>query len=242
MEPQVFDNVKVGIAIPTAGLIRAACAFSTFRLIGQLSQDKLWPEAKTQGLTVLMREGSGIAPNREKMVDEAIEAGCTHVLFIDDDMSFDPPAFASLASRRLPIVGCNYRMKFPPAEFTAVHLDRNRGRMETNEKSTGLEPVDYMGFGLCLIETRVFKALERPWFLNTYIDGIYTTEDLPFYWAARKAGFTAFVDQDASKFIGHIGIHDYRWHQKFEKPEEKATAEKPVLSAVPSPIANVGAG
>lgn len=235
-----FENVKVGIAIPTAGLIRAACTFSLLQLVGQLSKEIFWKECKSQGLTVLMREGSGIAPNRETMVGEAIDADCTHVLFVDDDMSFEPPAFASIASRRLPIVGVNYRKRFPPAGFTAVHLDRSRGLMETNEHSKGLEPVDYMGFGLCLIETRVFKALPRPWFLNTYLDGVYTTEDLPFYRAAREAGFTAFCDQDASKFIGHIGIHDYRWHQKFDPPEEARDKPAP-LSAVPSKVA-VGAG
>lgn len=224
MEPQSFERVKVGIAIPTAGLIRAACVFSTLQLVGRLAQERHWPEAKEQGLTVLMREGSGIAPNRQKMVEEAIAADCTHVLFIDDDMSFEPAAFASLARRRLPIVGVNYRMKFPPADFTAVHLDRTRGRMETKQESFGLEPVDYMGFGLCLIETRVFQALEKPWFLGSYMDGVYTTEDLPFFWAAReKLGITAYVDQDASKMVGHIGIHDYRWHQQFEK---SATDEK----------------
>ena len=242
MEPATFDHPKVGIAVPTAGLIRAACTFSLLQLVGQLAQERYWPESKSQALTVLMREGSGIAPNREKMVEEALAAECSHVLFVDDDMSFDPPAFASLARRRQPIIGCNYRMKFPPADFTAVHLNRERGRMETTEKSTGLEPVDYMGFGLCLIETRVFKALEKPWFLNTYLDGVYTTEDLPFFWAARKAGFTAFVDQDASKFIGHIGIHDYRWHQTFAKPDEAKDKAAPTLSAVPSPVSAVGAG
>jgi len=224
MEPQSFDAVKVGIAVPTAGLVRASCVFSLMQLVGKLAQEKYWPEAKSQGLTFLMREGSGIASNRQRMVEEAIEADCTHVLFVDDDMTFDPPAFASLASRRLPVVGCNYRMKFPPAEFTAVHLEKERGRMETNTATTGLEPVNYMGFGLCLIETRVFKAIEKPWFLGTYIDGIYTTEDLPFFWKAKEAGIIAYCDQDASKFIGHIGIHDYRWHQTFEKPTAKPEA------------------
>ena len=153
-----FERVKVGIAVPTAGLIRAACVFSLMQVVGKLAQTRLWPEAKEQGLTILMREGSGIGPNREKMVEEAIANDCTHVCFVDDDMSFEPEAFMSLCRRRLPIVGCNYRMKFPPAQFTAVHLEKERGRMETTRESTGLEPVCYMGFGLSLIETRVFQA------------------------------------------------------------------------------------
>ena len=228
-----WEKVKVGICIPTAGLIRAAAAFSTYQVVGMLAQRKLWAEAREQGLVMFMREGSGIAANREKMVLEALALDCTHILFIDDDMSFEPQAFASLAGRRLPIVGCNYRMRFPPAEFTALHLDRSRGRMSTTAESSGLEPADYMGFGLCLIEARVFRALERPWFLPTYIEGVYTTEDLPFYWAARKGGFTAFVDQDASKLIGHIGIHDYRWHRSYEDAKQECKAGPPDGSGGP---------
>jgi hypothetical protein len=222
VQSQSFDSIKVGICIPTAGLVRAACAFAVCQVVGLLAQKKLWAEANTQGLQLFMREGSGIAPNREKMVNEAIELNCTHILFVDDDMTFDPKAVELLASRRLPIVGTNYRMRFPPAEFTALHLDRSKGRMQTTAESTGLEPVDYMGFGLALIETRVFKELEKPWFLGTYIDGVYTTEDLPFYWKARERGYTAYVDQDASKLLGHIGIHDYRWHQNFDPPAAEA--------------------
>src|SRR6185369_1068803 len=97
-----FENIKIGICVPTAGLIRAACTFSLLQLVGQLSKEIFWKECKTQGLTVLMREGSGIAPNRETMVLEAME-DCSHILFVDDDMSWEPAAFASLASRRLPI-------------------------------------------------------------------------------------------------------------------------------------------
>jgi hypothetical protein len=134
------------------------------------------------------------------------------VLFIDDDMAIDADAFLILARRRLPIVVCNYRMRGPPAEFTAMRLD-HQGRIETTVESTGLEPCDYAGFGLSLIETRVFKAMQRPHFLNRYIDDAYSTEDVPFFLAAREAGFTAYVDHDASKRIGHVGQTTYRWDQ-----------------------------
>jgi len=88
-----------------------------------------------------------------------------------------------------------------------------------------------MGFGLSLIETRVFALLTKPWFLGTYMDGTYTTEDLPFFWQANERGVIAYCDQDASKMIGHIGIHDYRWHQTFEQP--KKTEPDPVTSSEP---------
>jgi hypothetical protein len=74
-----------------------------------------------------------------------------------------------------------------------------------------------MGFGLSLIEARVFRALQKPYFLNQYRNDAYTTEDLPFYYQARAAGFTAYVDQDASKQVSHIGSLEYRWDQQFEE-------------------------
>ena len=77
-----------------------------------------------------------------------------------------------------------------------------------------------MGFGLCLIESRVFDKLQTPWFLPSYKDGVYTTEDLPFFFHAREAGFLAYVDQDASKYVGHIGSCDYRWHTEYPVPPQ----------------------
>lgn len=212
-----YERAKIGICIPTAGLIRAECTFSLMQLIGVLAQGRLWPETREQSFVVKMQTGSGIAKNRENMVDECLAADCTHVCFVDDDMKFEVAAFVLLAQRRLPIVGTNYRKRVPPAHFTAVHLDRARGIMQTTAQSSGLEPCDYMGFGLSLIEARVFAALRKPYFLNQYRNDAYTTEDLPFYYQAREAGFIAYVDHDASKQTSHMGSFEYRWEQQFSE-------------------------
>jgi hypothetical protein len=196
---------------------------SFYRVINLLNDKPLWPEAKEQKHILLTEVGSMISTNRERMVKRAIDNDCTHVLFIDDDMTFDGKAFELLAKRRLPIVGCNYRRRLPPADFTALHLADPRGSkgwVKTEKDSTGLVPVDYMGFGLSLIETRVFKETPLPWFLPAYKDGTYTTEDLPFFFHAREAGFIAYADQDASKYIGHIGACDYRWHTEYPVPPQ----------------------
>jgi hypothetical protein len=214
----MFDRIKICICIPTAGLIRCETVQSMYKVMRLLNEKILWPEAKEQSNVLIMQVGSMISTNREKMVKIAIENDCTHVLFIDDDMIFEARAFELMARRRLPIVGCNYRRRFPPAGFTALHLADPRGSkgwVQTTKESTGLEPVDYMGFGLSLIETRVFKEVPLPWFLPSYKDGTYTTEDLPFFFHAREAGFIAYVDQDASKYIGHVGSCDYRWHTEY---------------------------
>lgn len=219
----MFDRIKIGICIPTAGLLRAEMVASLYKVIRLLDQKTLWPEAKEQSHMFFCRVGSGISTNREAMVKKAIDNDCTHVLFIDDDMTFEARAVELMARRRQKIVGCNYRRRLPPADFTALHLAEprgSRGWVKTEKDSTGLEPVDYMGFGLSLIETEVFKKTPLPWFLNAYKEGVYTTEDLPFFYHAREAGFIAYVDQDASKYVGHVGSCDYRWHTEYPEPPQ----------------------
>jgi hypothetical protein len=219
----MFDRIKIGICIPTAGMIRSETFMSVYKLTTLLSEKVLWPEAKDGTHQLFVQMGSQIPTNREYLVNQALENECTHILFIDDDMAFEARAFELMAKRRHPIVGCNYRRRLPPGEFTALKLTEPRGEggwVQTTKESSGLEAVDYMGFGLCLIEAKVFQAVERPWFLPFWKEGRYSTEDLPFFFHARQAGFIAYVDQDASKYIGHIGSCDYRWHSEYPVPPE----------------------
>jgi hypothetical protein len=190
----------------------------TLRLI---KEKPLWPEAKEVTQEYFYAVGSQIPTNREYLVNRALEEDCTHILFIDDDMTWDAKAFELLSRRRHPIVGVNYRVRLPPGRFTAIHLTEpgvTGTQIKTTKEATGLVPAKYMGFGLCLIEARVFKAVERPWFLQFWENGQYSTEDLPFFNKAREAGFIAYVDQDASKYVGHIGSCDYRWHTEYPVP------------------------
>jgi hypothetical protein len=65
-----------------------------------------------------------------------------------------------------------------------------------------------MGFGIVLIEARVFEAMEKPWFLVEWIDtdgGGFCGEDTYFCERAKGAGFTPMVDHDLTKETTHIG-------------------------------------
>lgn len=209
-----FDRVKIGICLPTTGVIHSPCAMSLTQLIGVLATQKLYPESTRQELMVVMKDGSNIAGNRRRLVENALAGDCTHILFVDSDMRFDVGAFLLLARRRLPLVAVNYRRRCPPAEFLAATLDYKI--MPTTAASVGLEPCDYTGFGLALIERRVFDVLAQPWFLCEFNDGVETSEDVGFFRRARAAGFTGYVDHDASKLVGHIGALEYRWDQTYD--------------------------
>jgi hypothetical protein len=128
--------------------------YSLAKMIMYFTKHRLLPEESRQLIDFHSIEGSGISANRERLVVDALNTECTHILFIDDDMGFTPNALHILASRRQKIVGCNYPMRGTTPTFTALALDK-KTRIYTGKESTGLEPCFYTGFGFCLIERSV---------------------------------------------------------------------------------------
>jgi hypothetical protein len=211
----IHKTVKLAIGVPTAGKVAVVCAQSLIALALELTKRHLYPECESQSHFFLFQQSSVICGNRETMAERALADNATHLLFVDDDIGFPPAAVGQLAERKLPIVGANYRLRFPPAPFMA--RDMADQRIETAANSSGVVACDFMGFGLCLIEMAVFAALPKPWFYNEWVpeQGKHTTEDIPFFRAARRAGFPAYIDHDASKLVSHIGEYHYRYHDDF---------------------------
>lgn len=203
---------KLCILVPTTGLCRAAFTFSLANLVMHYAQNRIFPDSDKQSLNIEPVEGSGISANRERLVAGALTGDTTHILFIDEDMGFAPDTLHLLASRKKPIVGCNYKMRVKGKGFTALAPDK-KTRIETTEDSTGLEECHYTGFGFCLIERWVFEKIERPWFLIGYNTetNTYTTEDAGFARRIEEAGIPWYVDHDASKKVLHWGNYAYSW-------------------------------
>jgi hypothetical protein len=203
------------IAIPTAGTVKMGFAYSLAGLIGYLAAHAVpsRPEAAVE-VQMDVVESSVIHTNREKLVRRAIDSGQTHLMFIDDDMVFEPNIVDVMLGRRQPVVCTNYLIKTDACDsFVAVGL--NDKRVNTLEKSTGLKPIAYSGFGVSVFEIEVFKNTPQPWFLPKFIpeDNGYTTEDNPFYERVRNAGYKVFLDQDASKLVSHLGGSSWNWRE-----------------------------
>jgi ABC-type Fe3+-hydroxamate transport system substrate-binding protein len=209
------DDIKLVIAIPTAGTVKMGFAYSLAGLIGYLSANAI-PSRPESTIEVKMDvvESSVIHTNREKLVRRAIDSGMTHLMFLDDDMVFEPNILDIMLGRRQPVVCTNYLIKTDACDsFVAVGL--NDKRVATTEKSTGLKPIAYSGFGVSVFEVDVFKNTPQPWFLPKFIpeDNGYTTEDNPFYERVRAAGYKVYLDQDASKLISHLGGSSWNWRE-----------------------------
>ncbi len=208
-------TIKLVIAVPTAGSVRMGFAYSLAGMVSYVAANGV-PSRPEAGIDMRMDvvESSVIHTNREQLAKRAIDAGMTHLMFLDDDMVFEPQILDVMLGRRQAVVCTNYLIKTEPAkDFVAVGL--NGGRVDTTERSTGLLPIAYSGFGVSLFEVEVFKTTPQPWFLPKFIPetSSYTTEDNPFYERVRAAGHTVYLDQDASKLVSHLGAKAWNWRE-----------------------------
>ena len=210
-------SFNVVVAWPSTGLNTNDFTYSLARLICYVASVRVFPEIEAQAIEPLTMEGSGISSNREDLYRMALaKPDMTHLLWIDTDMGFTPDCLHIVARKRQPIVGANYRMRVPPADFTALKADKS-GRIQTTQETAGLEEAYYTGFGFCLIERKVLESISEPrypiWFNAE--NGRYTTEDHPFFVAAREKGFPCYVDHDLSKHIWHKGGMSYCWNEDY---------------------------
>lgn len=208
--------IDVAVLMPTTGLIRAECALSLIRLAWDFQTTQVYP-GQEQRISFDQWQSSCIANAREQLVANAINRGCTHVLFVDEDIGFAPDLLRKMLLRSTHIVACNYRIRFDHFGFCAVSpaLDE---RIPTTAESTGLQECGFAGFGFCLIEREVFATIPQPWFPPQWDEATksHTTEDISFFLTARLNGFIPMIDHDASKDIVHVGSYRYRWEENGE--------------------------
>ena len=206
------NMISISVCLPTTGLCRAEFNLSLANFCLYFMGHAFIPNEQ-QSIILRQWNSSCISQGRESLARDSLAGGCTHVLFIDEDMSFRQDTVHGMLRRQLPIVACNYKMRFEGMPFTAVSEDF-KTRIVTHADSPELEPCGNVGFGLCLIERKVFEAIPMPWFPMTWDPEVelYTTEDLGFFTQARRAGFTPMVDHVASRQVEHVGAFRYRWN------------------------------
>jgi GT2 family glycosyltransferase len=187
--------MKVCIGIPCNRQVRTKTVESLFNL-----------EIPCEKIIIIATEGYTISENRNYLSVQAIKAGCTHLLFIDDDMVFPPDTLKRLLSHQKEIVGVVYHSRmFPPTPVVVTEEGQT-------VKVDGLEPLikcGHVGGGVMLIDLEVFKKIERPWFTTKTHENGFTImgEDAWFCSQARKAGYTIWCDTTLQ--IGHLGEFIY---------------------------------
>lgn len=155
----------------------------------------------------IVAKGSSMLPHLRCLIaEEAIEKfNATHLLWIDDDHSFPEDTFHRLYRHKKSIVGINASTRSAPIVPTArLTLDE---KLVTGKDSHGLQRVYSLGFGIILVEARVFQAMPKPWFRVLCDESSHWVgEDAYFCSQARSLGFEMYVDHDLTKDTHHFGM------------------------------------
>ena len=169
-----------------------------------------------QDISFRFRGDSIIARARMEMCQGAIEAGASHILFVDSDQVFPATVLERLLHWRKPVVACNIPTKSTPSNSTARLFDLanpRQGRpLYTYHDSVGLKRVWRVGTGVMLIDLEMLRKLPKPWFLDKWVeaDQMVQGEDWSFCELLEVHNVPIFVDQRLSWDIGHIGDMEFQ--------------------------------
>lgn len=202
-----MKNPKVVIGFPSGPTIPTRFALDLFSCISYSAHHV------PNGVMLANTRGSILPEVRMRVVAQAKRKGATHVLFIDSDQTFPEFIVEKLLSHDKQIVACNIATKSYPAQPTARLYDGTIGgkKLYTTEDTEDLVRVWRVGFGIILIKMTVFEQIKQPYFGIEYReeDQSYLGEDWYFCQKAEKKGIKIYVDQDLSRYIGHLGLWSY---------------------------------
>ncbi len=163
-------------------------------------------------------KGSILPLSRETLVNNALQRGATHILFVDSDMGFPAETIDRLMSHEEQVVACNCVTKRIPATPTARLYDPMEPGGEVvyppiswSPGDAELQEVWRVGTGVMLIDLSVFDALPKPWFPISWEDDLqqYRGEDWNFCAGLQALGVPIYIDIPLSYAIKHQGKLDY---------------------------------
>lgn len=168
---------------------------------------------KPEAFTLRHRENCSIlSTGRQNLVTEAAKRDATHLLFIDDDMTFPPNALDMLARHDKRVIGVNYRKKVPGNKAGLALRMSDKLPADSVAAKTGVEEVGRIGLGFLLIETQALAEIGAPHFAIRWNEaqGIYRSDDYALCDKLRTAGIPMWVEHELSLRCAHVGDYHYR--------------------------------
>ena len=196
-------GIKIGIAIVTNRQVKALTVLSLMNMVAH-TQHETFPIVATEGFT--------IAENRAYCVFKALNNNCTHILFIDDDMTFPENTIERLLAHNKAIVGVASNSRMLPLRPTVAGLTEDGGpKVFDSPKQLPDQPFKCysVGMGVALVDCSVFDVIEKPWFeFHVAPTGkIITGEDEHLCNQVRAKGLEVYCDPTLK--IGHLGEYTY---------------------------------
>lgn len=159
-------------------------------------------------------EGYTIAENRNYAAFKACNGKYDYLLFIDDDMVFEPDLLLRLVKNNKDICGVAYHSRGGKGDFKESDImamaEIKEGKYINLEEDDSPEykelfEVYAVGTGVMLIKTEVFLKTKQPWFEFTYhpTGQCKNGEDWNFCFKVKESGYKIHLDPTLK--IGHLG-------------------------------------
>ena len=238
-----MKSYNVAISIPNEGVTRPesydnhlVVSFHLGRLEEQWRRENREIQYKFHWFTA----GRLLTPMaREKLVKEALKAGMDYIIMYDDDMILPIDMFEKLLedvekNPEIDVLAPLAFMRNPPhfaVIYTATegydnvrHQEYFKNDFVKNYPRNKLVECDAVGFGAVLINLRILKDMDEPYFFSTTGTG----EDIWFCFKAKKQGGRVFMDTRIK--LGHLAnpvIIDEEYVDKWNKKEKVKFEDKP---------------
>jgi len=233
-EKEAMLTLKVAICIPVYGMTHAKFTQSLANMIVHSLEAVIVRDARNVKLELetFMVSCSMLTESRHRLVAEALAWEADYMLCLDADHVFPPDTLVRLLAHGLPAVGANYPRRFAPTAPTAAvssaDNEDQRGLLYTSGAlaERGLvEPVAHLGFGVLLLDMRIFDALQQQAEEEAARDGAppegasflplfkfeptpnkvgMIGEDVFFFRKLARCGIRPFVDHRLSWEVGHL--------------------------------------
>ena len=238
-----MQTLRIAICIPVYGMTHAKFTQSLASMIVYSLEAAIVRDGRNVKLELetFMVSCSMLTESRHRLVAEALAWEADYMLCLDADHVFPPDTLVRLLAHGLPAVGANYPRRFAPTAPTAAILRQAeddpsiRGSAATQDEREGeetatllyttralaerglVEPVAHLGFGVLLLDMRVFDALQAK--AEAKGEGNFLPlfkfeptankvgmigEDVFFFRKLATCGIRPFVDHALSWEVGHL--------------------------------------
>ncbi len=207
-----MSTFNLGIGIPSGPEWPADFAMCLLNLVLFMVRGPV-PGFTSNSVKIFNKRTSLLPKSRQELVQDALDAGCSHLLFVDSDQTFPSNLVHMLAKHGKNVIGCNIAVRMIPSSPTArnKHPTWPGGEVVYSNGRADLEQVWRLGTGVMLINLQIMKHLAKPWFsvvFNEELNDFYGA-DWYFCEQLEKAGIAIWVDHAASQEVGHIGRLTY---------------------------------
>jgi len=199
--------MNISIAVPTNRGIQPKMLESLLELLAVTEH---------QINIIVAEEGYTIAENRNYCAIQALNAKSDFLLFVDDDMTFEPGTLDKLVANNKDICGVAYHPRCGADRLKWLD-ETHHINLETNNdpKYKDVFECHATGTGIVLIKCDILYKIPRPWFMFDYFDdpddpNAGQTKKGEDWWFCEKAkdhGFKTWTDPTIK--VGHLGEKIY---------------------------------